>query len=461
VINNLQQQVHKIIWLDDVQPFPAWKQKIIRLLRIFSLVARDLSRGMLALRAMSLVYTTLLSFVPLLAVSFSVLKGFGVHNQVEPLLLSLLEPLGEKSIDITAKIVGFVENMKIGVLGAMGLGVLIYTVISLIHKIESAFNFTWRLNTERNFAQRFIESAFNFTWRLNTERNFAQRFSNYLSVIMVGPVLIFSAVGITATLGRQPIIDSIQSLPFAGDLIQLAGKLLPYVLIIAAFTFVYVLVPNTRVKIKSALYGAIVAGILWRWTGVLFASFATGSTNFTAIYSSFAILLLFMIWLYLGWLILLIGASISYYHQHPERLRWEIDQCSYSAVMQENLAFQLMLEIGSAFYQADEFIPTQDSLAKRLKIPHTMINRMLNNLEVCGLIVQVIDKESRYLPAQSIDQIKLIDILRVARKVDDNGLLDQLQKSSELDRMQQDMDLCQQQALANKSLQDLVLSNIE
>ncbi len=440
MIKNLQQQVHKTIWLDDVQGFPAWKQKIIRLLRIFSLVARDLSGGMLTLRAMSLVYTTLLSFVPLLAVSFSVLKGFGVHNQVEPLLLSLLEPLGEKSIDITAKIVGFVENMKIGVLGAMGLGVLIYTVISLIHKIESAFNFTWRLNTERNFAQRF---------------------SNYLSVIMVGPVLIFSAVGITATLGRQPIIDSIQSLPFAGDLIQLAGKLLPYVLIIAAFTFVYVLVPNTRVKIKSALYGAIVAGILWRWTGVLFASFAAGSTNYTAIYSSFAILLLFMIWLYLGWLILLIGASISYYHQHPERLRWEIDQCSYSAVMQENLAFQLMLEIGSAFYQADEFIPTQDSLAKRLKIPHTMINRMLNNLEVCGLIVQVIDKESRYLPAQSIDQIKLIDILRVARKVDDNGLLDQLQKSSELDRMQQDMDLCQQQALANKSLQDLVLSNIE
>jgi len=440
VINILPEQVHKTIWQDDVLAFPVWQQKIIRLLRILSLVARDLSRGMLTLRAMSLVYTTLLSFVPLLAVSFSVLKGFGVHNQVEPLLLSLLEPLGEKSIDITAKIVGFVENMKIGVLGAMGLGVLIYTVISLIHKIESAFNFTWRLNTERNFAQRF---------------------SNYLSVIMVGPVLIFSAVGITATLASQPIIDSIQSLPFAGDLIHLAGKLLPYVLIIAAFSFVYVLVPNTRVKIKSALYGAIVAGILWRWTGVLFASFAAGSTNYTAIYSSFAILLLFMIWLYLGWLILLIGASISYYHQHPERLLWKSDQCSFSAVMQESLAFQLMLEIGSAFYQPDEFIPTQGMLAKRLKIPHTMINRMLNNLEACGLIVQTVDKESRYLPSQSMDQIKLIDILRVARKVGDNDLLGQLHTSSEVDCLQQDIDQCQQQALANKSLQDLVLSNIE
>ena len=440
VIKTLLTQIHKTIWLDDVLAFPMWQQKIISMLRIFSLVARDLSGGMLTLRAMSLVYTTLLSFVPLIAVSFSVLKGFGVHNQVEPLLLGMLEPLGEQSIAITSKIVGFVENMKIGVLGALGLGMLMYTVISLIQKIESAFNFTWRLTTKRNFTQRF---------------------SNYLSVIMVGPVLIFSAVGIMASFKSQPIIDSIQSLPFAADLIQLSGKLLPYVLIIAAFSFVYILVPNTRVKFKSALYGAIVAGILWRGTGVLFASFAAGSTSYTAIYSSFAILLLFMIWLYLGWLILLIGASISYYHQHPERLRWKSDQSSFSAVMQESMAFQLMLEIGSAFYKPDKFIPTQENLAKRLKVPHTMTNRMLNNLEDCGLIVRVIDRENQYLPAKSIDQIKLIDIHRIARMLEDNGLLSQLQKSSEIGRLQQDIDHSQQQVLANKSLQDLVLSNIK
>ena len=330
--------------------------------------------------------------------------------------------------------------MKIGVLGAMGLGMLMYTVISLIQKIESAFNFTWRLNTVRNFSQRF---------------------SNYLSVIMVGPVLIFSAVGITASLKSQPIIDTIQSLPFAGEFIQLAGKFLPYVLIIAAFSFVYVMVPNTRVKVKSALYGAIVAGILWRWTGALFASFAAGSTSYTAIYSSFAILLLFMIWLYLGWLILLIGASISYYHQHPERLRWKSDRQSFSAEIQENLAFQLMLEIGSAFYFRNEFIPSRDNLAERLNIPHTMTIRMLNNLEDCGLIVQVIDKESRYLPAQSIDQIKLIDILRVARSVDDHGLLDQLYKRPEVVLLQQNIESCQLQVLAEQSLKDLVLSNKE
>ena len=284
------------VWATDpARPF--WQREISRFLRIMAMVARDIQGGMLTLRAMSLVYTTLLSFVPLLAVSFSVLKGFGVHNQLEPVLLNFLAPLGDKAEQIVANVVGFVENMRIGVLGALGLGMLMYTVISLIQKIEAAFNSTWRLTSTRNLPQRF---------------------SNYLSVVMVGPVLIFSAIGITASLRSNAIVSSIEQLPYMGDVIQLLGEFVPYVLIIGAFTFVYVLVPNTRVKPLSALYGAIVAGLLWRWTGILFAGFAGGSTSYTAIYSGFAILLLFMIWLYLGWMILLIGASIAYYHQHPE-----------------------------------------------------------------------------------------------------------------------------------------------
>ena len=110
---------------------------------------------MLTLQAMSLVYTTLLSLVPLIAVSFSVLKGFGVHNQVEPMLSSVLAPLGDKGAEITSKIIEFVENTKAGVLGSLGLVLLFYTVVSLIQKIERSFNFTWRISKPRPFAQRF------------------------------------------------------------------------------------------------------------------------------------------------------------------------------------------------------------------------------------------------------------------------------------------------------------------
>jgi len=191
-MQGILKQIGYIVWTRDLTNAPYWQLAGIRFLRIMAMVLRDLQGGMLTLRSMSLVYTTLLSFVPLLAVSFSVLKGFGVRDKIEPMLLNLFESLGEPGIEITHNIVGFVENMKIGVLGALGLGMLMFTVISLVQKIEAAFNFTWRLSSTRNLSQRF---------------------SNYLSVVMVGPVLIFSAIGITASLRSHAIVGKIESLP--------------------------------------------------------------------------------------------------------------------------------------------------------------------------------------------------------------------------------------------------------
>ena len=301
----MRDQIIQYLWdydgCDSERRISPWR----RFLQIVAVVGRDLFGGMITLRAMSLVYTSLLAMVPLLAVSLSVLKGFGVHDQLEPALTRFLAPIGDQHIEISARIVGFVENMKIGVLGSVGLILLIYTSISLIQKIESAFNFTWRLKGSRSLMQRF---------------------SDYLSVIMVGPVLVFSAVGITASLGSNHIVAFLNQLPYMTDLLYLVGKILPYLLVIAAFTFIYKLVPNTRVKFRSALYGAVVAGALWETSGILFTSFIGGSSSYTAIYSGFAILLVFMIWLYLSWIILLVGSCISYYHQHPEQLQWNTSE---------------------------------------------------------------------------------------------------------------------------------------
>jgi membrane protein len=434
-MQGILQQIGHIIWTRNLSNAPYWQVVGTRFLRIMAMVLRDLQGGMLTLRSMSLVYTTLLSFVPLLAVSFSVLKGFGVHNQIEPMLLNLFESLGDQGVVITRNIVGFVENMKIGVLGALGLGMLMFTVISLVQKIEAAFNFTWRLSATRNMSQRF---------------------SNYLSVVMVGPVLVFSAIGITASLRSHAIVGKIESLPYMGDLIQFLGLLVPYVLIIAAFTFVYVLVPNTRVKPLSALYGAVVAGLLWRWTGLLFADFASGSTSYTAIYSGFAIMMLFMIWLYLGWLILLIGASISYYHQHPESLGRDIETLHMSAVLRENLGLQIMYEIANEHFHSNGFETSGKNLAQHLKVPQSMVDRMLNTFQDCGLIVPTMGGQLSYLPARAIDKIKLLDILNCARLAEDGNRHTRLKQSESVSELQQNIDSSRQQLLSDKTLRDLI-----
>jgi len=429
------QQLNQYIWSYNASDKTAPRSPWLHFLQIVTMAGRDLMAGMITLHAMSLVYTTLLSMVPLLAVSISVLKGFGVHDQLEPALANFLAPLGEQSVEITESIIGFVENMKIGVLGALGLVMLIYTAISLIQKIESAFNHTWRLKSSRSLMQRF---------------------SDYLSVIMVGPVLVFSAVGITASLGSSYIVEFLNSLPYMSNLLHLFGKLLPFLLVIAAFTFIYLLVPNTRVRIGSALYGAVIAGGLWQTSGILFTSFVGGSAKYTAIYSGFAAALVFMIWLYLSWVILLIGASISFYHQNPDQLRWRKRDLYLSARLRDQLALQAMVSIARAHDRQSELVPSLVNLAAYQQVPAIILERMLDALAHDGLVTLSADNPPRYLPGASLHRIRLLDILRSARNAEDEGQSDSLRSDVGVSRLLQALEQQVDARLGDQTLADFL-----
>ncbi len=425
------EQLNQYIWSYDACDSKVARSPWRHFLQIVVRVGRDLMDGMITLRAMSLVYTTLLSMVPLLAVSISVLKGFGVHDQLEPTLARILAPMGAQSVEISARIVGFVENMKIGVLGALGLALLIYTAISLIQKIESAFNFTWKLQGSRSLMKRF---------------------SDYLSVIMVGPVLIFSAVGITASLGSNHIVEFLNALPYMSNLLRLMGKLLPYVLVITAFTFVYMLVPNTQVRFRSALYGAAIAGVLWETSGIVFTSFIGGSTSYTAIYSGFAILLVFMIWLYLNWMILLIGSSISFYHQNPEQLKWKRHSVNLSGRMRDQLALQAMVDIARAHDQQLELVPSLENLASYQQVPVDLLKRMLDALQRDGLIQQSAQNPPLYLPGASLQRIKLADILRSAHEAEDDGQTDIFRSDAQVSEFLKELEQGLESRMGEESL---------
>lgn len=391
----LSSKLHQFIWQDTTTPTSPLKSNLVLFLRIISLVIKDLIGGMLSLRAMSLVYTTLLSLVPLIAVSFSVLKGFGVHNQIEPMLANLLLPLGDKGPEITAQIISFVDNMKMGVLGSVGLVMLMYTVISLISKIESAFNYTWRIDSVRSPAQRF---------------------SNYLSIVMVGPVMMFAAIGLTASLSSNTVIDALNSYAVVGQILKFAGYLLPFIFIIAAFAFIYLLVPNTRVNVKSALYGAFFSGVVWELLGRAFASFASGSTSYTAIYSGFAILILFMIWLYLGWLVLLTGANIAYYHQHSERLKWDNEKFTLTPSIQEQSLLHIMYYVSLNHASSNKNPVTEIFLAKKLNLPSECISVLLALLIKDSFIKASNDDVEEFFPAQSIENITVAHIIQCSRQ---------------------------------------------
>jgi membrane protein len=384
----------------DLAALPRWQGLLVGIVRGLGGIVREAAEGQLTLRAMSLVYTTLLSMVPLLALSFSVLKAFGAHNAVEPFLLNLLEPLGEQGAEIVENVLGFVDNMRVGVLGFVGLIFLVYTVIALVQKIEQAFNGIWHIEGTRSLGQRF---------------------SNYLSVIMVGPLLVVSALGVTATVMSSTLMQRITSVEPLGTLFEAASSLLPFGLIVAAFTFIYMFVPNTRVRFLPALTGAVLAGLLWQGVGWGFASMVAGSTRFDAIYSGFAIVIMLLIWIYLAWLILLVGSNIAFYIQNPEYIRVRGDGARVSGSMRERLGLHLMTQVARHFVAGTQ-PPGLDEIAHQLRVPSRAIAGAAAALEASGLLVRTGEDDSRYLPGRDLATIPVNEIFQALREHEDDAL---------------------------------------
>jgi len=436
--NRVETVLRQRVWEVDLSSLPWWKGWLTKVLRMFYVVIRDLLDGQLTLRAMSLVYTTLLAMVPLLAVSFSVLKGLGVHNQIEPLLLNFLKPMGERGVELTARIIGFVDSVKAGVLGALGLAFLIYTVISLIQKIELACNDTWHVSRSRPLSQKF---------------------SDYLSVILIGPVLVFSALGITASVMSTAVVQKMVAIKVFGSLMELGTKLVPYVLMAAAFTFVYIFVPNTRVRFRSAFTGGLVAGVLWEASGWGFASFVVKSAKYTAIYSGFAVIIMFMIWLYLSWLIVLVGASVAYYHQHPESMTAHRRELQLSNRMQEKLALLVMFLVGKNYYDNLPAL-TLEKFAQSFNVPMEALEPIMAALEEYGLLTQTAKEPPAYLPARPLDTAGLKDVLDAVRGANEINDLKPQSESAELavGQLVDHLDQAMARALRGSTLKDLALS---
>jgi membrane protein len=432
----LKSTLYAAIWSGQLDARPGWKAGALRLLRLALVLARDLAHGQLTLRATGLVFTTLLALVPLLALSFSVLKAFGVYNQIDPILLKFLAPLGEKSADVSKWIVKFIENLNFKVLGSIGLALLIYTVVSLMQKIEASVNFIWHVAKLRSFARRF---------------------SGSLSVLLVGPVLVFSIIGVTSTILATPLTKLLLSYGPIGGAAYALGQTIPVFFVIGVFVLAYYFAPNTKVRLNAALTGGIVAGLLWQAASWAFAEFARTSTQYAAIYSSFAIFLLFLIWLYLNWLILLLGASIAFYSQHPEYLVLEQGEPRLSNRMRERVALMLMYLIGKAFGDGEPAW-TFAGLTQRLGLPAHALQGVLDALEHGGLLVQTRDEPPAYLPSRDSGCITLKELLRAVRAADEAQYLgpQALPAPEAVESVLAGMDLAFAEQLGERTLRDLL-----
>lgn len=396
MLESIRRRFDAAIWQTDLEHTPVSKRWGVTVVRLAHVLVRDIQRGEITMRAMGLVYTTLLSLVPLLALAFSLLKAFGVNNALRPVLHRFLAPLGAQADEIIDKVVGFVENVQVGLLGALGVVMLMYSVISLVQKVEDGCNYIWQVRKARSLGRRFTE---------------------YLSVLIVGPIVIVAASSLTASLSRNMVVDYIAGIePFSASL-YFASLVLPYVLYSLGFTFLFAYMPNTSVRMLPALGGGVFAGVLWQTASMGFALFASNAGNVNAVYSSFAILILLLIWLYVSWLIMLTGCRVAFLLQHTEQLTRKPYPPRLGAADRERTALLMMSVIGYNFMQGDA--PWEvDRLARHLRAAPDHVYAIVDQLVDADMLIESGDKTVSLLPRQDIECLKVNEILDAVRSGD-------------------------------------------
>lgn len=389
----MRERFNALIWAGDPGGFGHIQRCAVVTARLVCVLVRDLSAGQITMRAMGLVYTSLLSLVPLLALAFSLLKAFGMNNTLRPMLERFLAPLGERGGPLVDMIVGFVDNVQVGVLGVVGLVILLYSVISLIQKIEVGCNAIWKVRSTRSLGRRFTE---------------------YLSLLLVGPLVMVAAISMTASLASNTVVTYLSNFEVFGTLLYVGGKTLPYVMYSAAFTFLYSFMPNTRVHILPALGGGLFAGILWQTASVGFTTFAANAGNVNAIYSGFAILILLLIWLYVSWLIMLTGCRVAFLLQHQEQLTRAPYPPPLSNYQREELAVLVCTLIADSFLRGDTPWPAE-KLARHLRVPPSHVYAVVSELIASDILIETDHAQAQLLPRQDIAELRVDAIIHAVR----------------------------------------------
>ncbi|MGC8516904.1 MAG: YihY/virulence factor BrkB family protein [Steroidobacteraceae bacterium] len=407
--------------------------RLIRALSYLYAVLRDLTGGQINLRAMGLVYTTLLTLIPLAAFSFAILKLFGAGSDLQPVVYQFFSALGPAdAAKLTSRVVLFANHVGGGVLGSVGFALLAWTLIGTIKKVEDSFNFLWRVQKARSFARRITE---------------------YLTLVVGGPVILVMFIGFShRAIDSAPFRD-LRRLPWI-DLLTAAGiKLAPYVTVIVFFTGLYVMVPNTRVRWRPAMIGALVAGVIWAAVGRVFTAFVVHSTRLAIVYAGFAFIVAGLLWTYLGWLILLAGAQLSFYIQNPMYLRLGLQELKLSGAESEQLALRMMYLVGRA-YLTGERRWSLTALATELGLPGIAVAHMVAALEHCGILV--VTEEDELLPARDLGRIRVAEILDVARSRRPGDFTPRVVPIPAVDRLLAAIDEARRSRCADLTLRELV-----
>ncbi len=376
-------------WEQNARDFVQERESVAHALHWLQRLVRGIRNDQCLLRASALTYVTALSIVPLLAVAFSISKGFGFQN-TRYIREFLLRVTAGREI-VVDRIVDYINRTDVGTLGAIGVAGLFLAVISLLSSVEKSFNTIWGVQQARSGGRKFAD---------------------YLSITLICPLLIIISVSSTASLQSSTVVQTILRYSVFSHAYLVFLKVLPFLMVWTALTFIYKLVPNTKVTFGSALGGAFVAGLCWTVTERMFITYQVGVARYNAIYGSFAQVPLFLLWLYISWVIVLIGAEISYGLQNKEVSAPGLALDDYEFEVKEKLAVVVMAMLARSFQEGRGPLPTAD-IAEAVNMPAKLVNHVCHTLGQVGLVVLSCEKDREgYLLTRPPESFTVVDVIR-------------------------------------------------
>lgn len=381
------------IWKVDVNKSSKLRGFLYTCIKSVILAYRNMQWTELNNKASALTYNTLLSIIPLLAVLFAIANGFGFQNIVKSELFSYFE--GQK--DILERSMAFIDNSlqyaQSGVFLGIGVILLFYTVINLIGGIETNFNAIWKIKNDRSYYRQLTD---------------------YTALIIIAPIFLICNAGLSVILNssaEQKLLGLVL-LPFI--------ELLPYIIIVGLFTFLYLYIPNTKVKFTSALFAGVIAGLSFQLFQQLYISGQIWISKYNAIYGSFAALPLLLLWLQISWLIVLIGVELSFGYQNVKKFNYEKDAKNISRRYKDFVILLIVTLIVKRF-EKGECPYTASEISERFQIPTRITNDAIFLLQDLNIITETPSKEKvvpAYLPALDINKISVAYLFG---KIDSHG----------------------------------------
>ncbi len=393
--------LHEDLWRIRLNRLPRGKSWQFRMLRILFLSVRGFNRDKCKQRASALTYYSLLSIVPVMAMAFGIAKGFGLEQNLELLIRQRLRAQEEVVQWILNFARSFLDNTQGGLVAGVGIVLLFWSIISALGEIENAFNDIWGIKKGRSFGRKL---------------------SDYMSMMLICPVLLIVSSSMTVFITTQvtALMERHTTFGYLSPVVGFGLGLLPLAVGWMLFIFIYMFVPNTKVSTRSGVVAGIAAGTVYQVVQWAYITFQVGVASYNAVYGSFAALPLFLVWLQTSWLVVLFGAEMSFAIDNEETYEFERDCLEVSQRFKRLLALRLT-EIAVKHFAKGEPPLSAKEMAHQLDAPIRLVRELLYELVAARVLIEVRPDSGNladgvYQPTQDVERLTIKAVLDALEK---------------------------------------------